>query len=350
MEGMTYQDWTRRRSGRTGQTRQTRGTGRRKSTKVVLAPREKRRLGQLAVCAALFAVVLVGKGVFPQRLAEVRETMGTILHADTDFVAAFTALGQSLEAGEPAGETLGELWSQVFAPSSDLEDSEETNAAVGAANGGGALTQAVWEGENQGAPWAVETLLNGTWMEPEEETAATPFSQTGAPAQAAEPEPEAAAEPAVVHVDYTGPALPANTSMDQYRLDLSETVTPVLGWLSSPFGWREHPVDGLEKFHNGVDLAVNTGTPIGAFAAGTVEYIGDSPTEYGLYLQIDHGNGVKSFYAHCSKLCVQQGQQVTAGQTVAEAGETGNATGPHLHFELKYQGVRINPIYYIKTN
>lgn len=147
-------------------------------------------------------------------------------------------------------------------------------------------------------------------------------------------------------MEYNGPPLPEHTSMDKYRLDLEETTTPVMGWLSSAFGWREHPVDGEEKFHNGVDLAVNTGTAVKAFAGGIVEYIGDSPI-YGNYLQIDHGNGVTSFYAHCDSLCVQQGQTVTVGETVALSGATGNATGPHLHFELKRNGVRLNPLYYI---
>ena len=129
---------------------------------------------------------------------------------------------------------------------------------------------------------------------------------------------------------------------------MDETVTPALGWVSSTFGWREHPVDGEERFHNGVDLAVNSGTPVQAFAAGTVDYIGDSP-EYGLYLQISHAGGLTTFYCHCSKLCVQQGQTVAAGEKVAESGATGNVTGPHLHFEMKLNGVRLNPLYYIET-
>ena len=83
-----------------------------------------------------------------------------------------------------------------------------------------------------------------------------------------------------------------------------------------------------------------------AFAAGTVDYIGDSPI-YGKYLQLCHAGGVTSFYAHCSKLCVQQGQEVAAGQEVALSGDTGNATGPHLHFEIKMDGVRLNPMDYI---
>ena len=109
-------------------------------------------------------------------------------------------------------------------------------------------------------------------------------------------------------------------------------------------------MDGEEKFHNGVDLAVNTGTQVKAFADGVVDYIGDDPDQYGLYLQISHANGVKSFYAHCSQLLVSQGQTVKAGDTVALSGDTGNTTGPHLHLELRFNGVRINPIYYIETN
>ena len=172
----------------------------------------------------------------------------------------------------------------------------------------------------------------------------------GVPQPEVTPEPTPTPEPAVEHVDYTGPALPDNTSMDKYRLDVGETVSPVMGVLTSPFGWREHPVDGEEKFHNGVDLAVNTGTQVKAFADGVVDYIGDDPDQYGLYLQISHANGVKSFYAHCSQLLVSQSQTVKAGDTVALSGDTGNTTGPHLHLELRFNGVRINPIYYIETN
>ena len=156
----------------------------------------------------------------------------------------------------------------------------------------------------------------------------------------------------LLNIEYNGPTLPDNATMDRYNLKalgVGETVTPALGWVSSDFGWREHPVDGGEKFHNGVDLAVNDGTDVLAFADGTVDYIGDSPI-YGLYLQLSHPGGLKSFYAHCSELLVQQGQTVAAGERVALSGATGNSTGPHLHFELKLNGVLLNPLYYIETN
>ena len=232
-------------------------------------------------------------------------------------------------------DTLGDAWSQMLG--------REVAKPSGAA-GENALyaAQAAWL-SGFGRQEGTGTL--GLKIDPQ----ATPAgAATPAPQPKVTPEPTPTPEPAVEHVDYTGPALPDNTSMDKYRLDVGETVSPVMGVLTSPFGWREHPVDGEEKFHNGVDLAVNNGTDVLAFASGTVDYIGDSPV-YGLYLQLSHAGGLKSFYAHCSQLLVQQGQVVAAGGPVAQSGDTGSATGPPLHFELKLNGVLLNPLYYIET-
>lgn len=79
-----------------------------------------------------------------------------------------------------------------------------------------------------------------------------------------------------------------------------------------------------------------------------MDYIGQDDS-YGLYLQLDHGNGIKSFYAHCSKLCVSKGQLVAMGEKIAEVGSTGNATGPHLHLELKLDGMHLDPTQYVET-
>ena len=314
----------------------SRKTGRNKG-KTVLGPRERRRITQLVVCLALFLAVFIGKGIFPERIADLREQVLGLLRGDTDFQAVFADLGQSISKGEPMLDTLGDAWSQMLG-------GEE--AKTGGTAGENALyaAQAAWL-SGFGRQEGTGTL--GLKIDPQ----ATPaMAATPAPQPEVTPEPTPTPEPAVEHVDYTGPALPDNTSMDKYRLDVGETVSPVMGVLTSPFGWREHPVDGEEKFHNGVDLAVNTGTQVKAFADGVVDYIGDDPDQYGLYLQISHANGVKSFYAHCSQLLVSQGQTVKAGDTVALSGDTGNTTGPHLHLELRFNGVRINPIYYIETN
>ena len=136
--------------------------------------------------------------------------------------------------------------------------------------------------------------------------------------------------------------------MDHISLGGLATVTPVLGPLWSQYGYRAHPIDGERKFHNGVDIGAEEGTSVAAFAGGTVEYTGENSI-YGNYLQLDHGHGIKSFYAHCSQVIVRTGQQVSAGEPIAYVGSTGSATGPHLHLELKCGGIHIDPGYYIQT-
>ncbi len=311
---------------------------RRRGQKAVLGEREKRRLLQLGLCLALFFGVFFAKGL--DRLERVRQELTQALNWNVDFEAAFADLGWSVSSGQPVGKSLDRLWRNVFLP-------QEKQAPVLWREG--PLSTAAQEGltETGGGPEALFTMgrVEKSW--------ADPMAESGSRREAAvpstpepEPEPEPIQETAVVDMGYTGPALPDNTTMDRYALGLSETVSPVLAAMTSPFGWREHPISGGAKFHYGVDLAVETGTTVGAFASGTVEYIGESDI-YGQYLQLDHGNGVTSFYAHCSKLCVQQGQAVAAGEKVAESGATGEVTGPHLHFEMKKDGVRLNPAYYI---
>ncbi|MEA4932045.1 MAG: M23 family metallopeptidase, partial [Lawsonibacter sp.] len=138
-----------------------------------------------------------------------------------------------------------------------------------------------------------------------------------------------------------------NYTMNQLSLGDLETTTPVLGHINSIYGYRKHPLTGEYQFHGGVDIGGQTGDPIKAFAAGTVEYVGKDDS-YGLYLQLDHGNGVKSFYAHCSAVCVTKGQSVALGEKIAEIGSSGAATGPHLHLELKFDQTHLNPVYYIQ--
>lgn len=334
----TYREWEKRRQERSGSSRRAAASPRKKERRVTLGVRERRRLIQLALCVVLFLAVFVGKGLFPEKMLQFQEQALEVLQSDTDFEAVFADLGRSISEGAPVMDTLEGLWVDVFGGAevtlSDPEQSALFQSQVAV------LAGAV-------IPGAEESTLAGRFGIPlpaEEEPQQAPAEETAA-------EPEEPAEPAVIVMPYDGPSLPDNATMDQYNLEVlgvGETATPALGWVSSPFGWREHPVDGGEKFHNGVDLAVNTGTAVGAFADGVVDYIGDSPV-YGLYLQIKHAGGLTSFYAHCSELCVQQGQTVTAGETVALSGATGNATGPHLHFEMKLNGTLLNPLYYIET-
>ncbi|MGB4326779.1 MAG: peptidoglycan DD-metalloendopeptidase family protein [Bacillota bacterium] len=125
-------------------------------------------------------------------------------------------------------------------------------------------------------------------------------------------------------------------------------IRPVSGgWVSSEYGNRWHPILGKYKWHSGIDIAVNSGTPIKAAEDGTVILSG-SNGGYGLCVIIDHGGGISTLYGHASKLLVKKGDIVTRGQTVALAGSTGVSTGPHLHFEVRIKGVTDNPRNWVK--
>jgi len=121
-------------------------------------------------------------------------------------------------------------------------------------------------------------------------------------------------------------------------------IFPVSGYvITSPFGWRW----GGTSFHHGVDLAVAWGTPIVAADGGTVIYAGWRNT-YGYTVEIDHGNGVMTRYGHCSKILVTVGQAVAKGEDIAKVGSTGKSTGPHVHFEIRFNGTAANPLDYLE--
>lgn len=121
---------------------------------------------------------------------------------------------------------------------------------------------------------------------------------------------------------------------------------PTYGIVTSPYGWRIHPILGYEKFHTGVDFGADYGTPIYAAQAGTVMWA-DWYGGYGNTIVIDHGNGIATLYAHLQSFYVQAGDRVEKGQVIGEVGSTGFSTGPHLHFELRVQGEPIDPAPYL---
>lgn len=123
-------------------------------------------------------------------------------------------------------------------------------------------------------------------------------------------------------------------------------AAPVTAAVSSPFGLRSDPFTGKEDFHYGIDLAAAEGTAVAAFAAGTVRTVGDSAI-LGNYLILDHDGGYSTLYAHCSRVLTVAGECVTLGETIAEVGQSGSATGSHLHFELHRGSLYLNPVYYL---
>jgi murein DD-endopeptidase MepM/ murein hydrolase activator NlpD len=118
---------------------------------------------------------------------------------------------------------------------------------------------------------------------------------------------------------------------------------PVAGRISSRFGYRMHPIFRVRKMHTGIDIAASQGTSIRAAGAGTVVFAGKWGG-YGNCAIIDHGGGLATLYAHCSRLAVNENQTVSQGQTIGYVGSTGLATGPHLHFEVRRNGRPVDPM------
>ncbi|HIU64292.1 MAG TPA: peptidoglycan DD-metalloendopeptidase family protein [Candidatus Avacidaminococcus intestinavium] len=121
---------------------------------------------------------------------------------------------------------------------------------------------------------------------------------------------------------------------------------PIRGEITSPFGWRTHPIFGDAKFHAGLDIGADYNDSIVAADSGTVIYA-DWMGGYGNAVMIDHGGGLVTLYAHNNSLTVGEGQQVRKGQMIAYAGSTGYSTGPHCHFEVRLHGEVTNPLDYL---
>jgi len=113
--------------------------------------------------------------------------------------------------------------------------------------------------------------------------------------------------------------------------------------VTSPFGYRLHPVLGTRKLHTGVDLSVRVGTAVQAVADGTVRRASEDAVN-GRVLIVDHGRGVTTAYCHNSELLVRPGQRVTRGELIARSGNTGRSTGPHLHYQLELAAQPVDPL------
>lgn len=286
----------------------------------------RRQLMQLLFCLVIFLAVFIGKGVWPAQVAQTGEQLLAVMRTNTDFRAVFADLGKALSRQEDLLGELGQFCVSVFAPA---RDAQHTNP----------LPQD-----------SVEVLI--------------PDAKADELASYYPAEEPADTEKDVKLNDLTddaaeikvGTVLGGNEEQDQewpqgysgswLYLGEMETTVPVRGEITSQFGFRDHPTIGRYAPHGGVDIAASSGTEIGAFAAGQVECVGESK-DFGNYLQLRHENGVTTFYAHCKTICVREGQSVQAGQPVAAVGSTGKSTGPHLHFEIRLDGVRLDPMYYI---
>ncbi len=145
---------------------------------------------------------------------------------------------------------------------------------------------------------------------------------------------------------------PSNSSPDDVEVynpapsSSGGMIWPISGPITSPFGWRTHPIFGSQRFHSGLDIGGDYGLPIHAAKAGVVSHAGWIGG-YGNTVMIDHGGGIVTLYGHNQSLNVSVGQQVSQGQVIAFCGSTGNSTGPHCHFEVRLNGEPVSPYNYL---
>ncbi len=137
---------------------------------------------------------------------------------------------------------------------------------------------------------------------------------------------------------------PDTVDQTVYPMEFTHDI-PTEGSLTSTFGSRLSPITGQPGFHYGLDISADEGEKIGAFADGTVRETGES--SYGNYIIIDHDEGFATLYAHCSSISAKVGDEVKCGDEIAQVGQTGNATSPHLHLELWKDGSALDPADYL---
>jgi murein DD-endopeptidase MepM/ murein hydrolase activator NlpD len=142
-------------------------------------------------------------------------------------------------------------------------------------------------------------------------------------------------------------AVTDSLTVNAARLASMPSIMPTAGWLSSSFSKsRSHPILHLNRPHEGIDVSAPMGAPIVAPASGVVRWVG-TESGYGHTFEVDHGNGIITKYAHCSRIMVTQGQRVTRGQVIANVGNSGLSTGPHLHYEIHVNGKVVDPLTYV---
>lgn len=291
-------------------------TGRKRAGRSNTGAAEDAAILKLVICGVIFVLVVAVKLLFPENVDRIARSVSLLIGKNADFVEAFAAMGRAAGGDTPVGESLQDAYAAVFHPSpmgAEVTRDEETDRAE------------TWETELLTYTSAPRDDTEIQWRELTVSGGVSAGSDAG-------------------EQDFMIPALPENASLEHRNFGFSHT-SPVLGTLTSSFGWREHPVDGETRFHYGIDLAADTGTEIRAFAEGSVYATGESST-LGKYIILSHDHGYKTLYAHCSAITKLSGK-VVEGECIAKVGETGTATGPHLHFEIHFGSLYLNPIYYV---
>ena len=309
--------------------------------------------GRILAASGIFLLITVVKLAFPSLAAEIRSVVLPVIDRQDDYRTAMVEVGEMITGERGVIAVLGRIYDKVVPVS-------------GGGTGSVAYDSAAVKASASAEPLELTTLATirsdiRTRLPRDRRSIEVPATEAPAaasepPAAASEPpEPQPAEEtepvqPYVVTAFlesqsvYTDKEIPDGVMVKKPELPFDFTA-PVAGYNSSGFGYRMHPIEQEVKFHYGTDFAADTGTDVLAFASGEV-LVADEMDSYGRYIVIDHGGGYRTLYAHCSELIVKSGDYAKASQLIARVGESGQATGPHLHFELLSDGLYLNPEFY----
>jgi murein DD-endopeptidase MepM/ murein hydrolase activator NlpD len=138
------------------------------------------------------------------------------------------------------------------------------------------------------------------------------------------------------------------SSLERGLQEIPQVMPADIKSISSGFGYRRDPFNGHAAMHSGLDFRAPYGAPIHAAADGTVSFVG-TQSGYGNVVEVSHGNGMITRYAHMSRFVARVGQEVNAGEVIGRIGNTGRSTGPHLHFEVRINGRAVNPRPFLET-
>ncbi len=328
--------------------------------------------GRIVISAIIFIILCLAKIFFPENAAKVRNAVLPAINREASLREDCIAIGKAI-SGE--NDYVG-VWERLTGREKTVRESPAPSSAAetpepkAAASGEFVLSEMVslnLKGYETiaGLP-AQENAVSEVSAAPSQPPSETPAAEPTAPqAQAAVP-PKAPVAPETLPIEsaasvseqnsklekflaeqaaFSDYAVPANVSYDAPVLPF-EYSNPCACAVTSGFGYREHPLDGGVKFHYGTDLGAIDGTSVTAFADGKVISVQELDG-YGLTVLIEHTGGFSTLYAHCGQILVEEGDTVKRGDKIALSGHSGKVTGPHLHFELIYNGKYLNPEFYL---
>lgn len=274
--------------------------------------------------------------------ASAKDTVSDLINTDSRYVDAVEVLGKSITGNNDSGESAVEVFGRVFGITEDKgDDGGDTYVFNQVADSGAPPTQQSVE-----LPQGYEELDPFERMEADHqmsyaaESVLPEFtvSEQYLSAIDAEEVDDTGAEPFSI-------ATPEIVDDTVYTLSF-EYDYPAKAAVTSQFGYRVSSSTGETTFHHGIDLGTPMGTRISAFADGIVSSIGYSSI-YGNFVKIEHADGFLSMYAHLDVISVKEGKSVKLGDKIGESGNTGYSTGPHLHFEMRYDGKILDPNNYL---